>query len=227
MPRVLIVEDDPDISTVLDFNFQREGFHTQVAHTGASALRAMRDVPADLIVLDLMLPDIAGLDVCREVRAEPHTKDVPILIVTAKGQEADRLLGLETGADDYVTKPFNVRELILRASALMRRSTSTNSAATRIESGAIVVDSGAHRVFVEGKETHLTNTEYRLLLIFLNRPGRVFSRRQLLNQVWNMRGQLVTRTVDTHVKRLREKLGNAGAAIETVRAVGYRYASPA
>jgi two-component system phosphate regulon response regulator PhoB len=187
----------------------------------------MRDLPADLIVLDLMLPDIAGLDVCREVRAEPHTKDVPILIVTAKGQEADRLLGLETGADDYVTKPFNVRELILRASALMRRSTSTNAVASRIESGAIVVDSGAHRVFVEGKETHLTNTEYRLLLIFLNRPGRVFSRRQLLNQVWNMRGQLVTRTVDTHVKRLREKLGNAGSAIETVRAVGYRYAAPA
>jgi two-component system, OmpR family, phosphate regulon response regulator PhoB len=227
MPRVLIVEDDPDISSVLDFNFQREGFHTQVAHTGAGALRAMRESPADLVILDLMLPDIAGLDVCREVRAEPHTKDVPILIVTAKGQEADRLLGLETGADDYVTKPFNVRELILRASALMRRASTTNSTASRIESGAIVVDSGAHRVFVEGRETHLTNTEYRLLLIFLNRPGRVFSRRQLLNQVWNMRGQLVTRTVDTHVKRLREKLGTAGSSIETVRAVGYRYASPA
>lgn len=227
MARVLIVEDDPDISSVLEFNLQREGFDTQVTDSGARALRLMRELPADLIILDLMLPDIPGLDVCREVRSQPSTKGVPILMVTAKGQESDRLLGLETGADDYIVKPFSIREVILRAKAVMRRSEGTHtSSASRLESGPISVDSAAHRVFVDGKETLLTNTEYKLLLVFMRRPGRVFSRRQLLDQVWNMPGNVVTRTVDTHVKRLREKLGHAGGFIETVRTVGYRYTAP-
>ncbi len=227
MVRVLIVEDDPDISAVLDFNLQREGFETRVTDSGARALRLMHESPADLMILDLMLPDIPGLDVCRQVRSQASTQQVPILMVTAKGQESDRLAGLETGADDYIVKPFSVRELILRAKAVLRRSENGGAAvAARIESGPIVIDEAAHRVFVAGEETLLTHTEYKLLLLFVRRPGRVFSRRQLLDQVWNMPGNVVTRTVDTHVKRLREKLGQAGALIETVRTVGYRFMLP-
>ncbi len=224
MPRVLIVEDDPDIGAVLDYNLQKEGFETRLTDSGARALRLMRESPADLMVLDLMLPDVHGLDVCRELRNHSATQGVAILMLTAKGQENDRLMGLEAGADDYIVKPFSIRELVLRAKAVLRRSEGANAdAAARIESGPIVVDEAAHRVFVNGQETPLTNTEYKLLVLFMKRPGRVFTRRQLLDQVWNMPGDIVTRTVDTHVKRLREKLGEAGSAVETVRTVGYRY----
>jgi two-component system phosphate regulon response regulator PhoB len=224
MSRVLVVEDDPDISAVLDFNLRKEGFETHLASQGAAALRFLTEREADLVILDLMLPDIPGMDVCREIRANAATRDLPIVMVTAKDQESDKLLGLECGADDYVVKPFSVRELLLRAKAVLRRSKGpTKTSVPRLESGTIVVDQGAHRVFVCGEEVSLTHTEHKLLVMFLKRPGRVFSREQLLDQVWNMSGNVVTRTVDTHVKRLREKLGEAGDAIETVRSVGYRF----
>lgn len=224
MNRVLIVEDDPDISSVVDFNLRKEGFETEVAPQGSTALRIVREHPPDVMLLDLMLPDIPGLDVCREVRNSTSNRRVPILMVTAKGQEADRLAGLESGADDYIVKPFSMRELVLRVRAVLRRTEPAEAAqASRLERGPLSIDEAAHRVFVDGKETALTNTEYKLLVMFVKRPGRVFSRRQLLDQVWNMPGNVVTRTVDTHVKRLREKLGPAGSTIETVRSVGYRF----
>src|SRR5690606_30267024 len=211
MQKVLIVEDDLDISAVVAFNFGNEGFETTVTDSGARALRLLRDGGADLVILDLMLRDISGLEVCRELRADAQFADTPVLMLTAKGQELDRLAGLESGADDYMVKPFSVRELILRAKAILRRTAPpAGESAALIEAGAIVVDTAAHRVFVDGVETLLTHTEYRLLTLFLKRPGRVFSRRQLLDQVWNMPGNVVTRTVDTHVKRLREKLGRMG-----------------
>lgn len=225
MSQVLIVEDDADISAVIDFNLRKEGFETLVSESGARALRLMREARPDLIILDLMLPDIPGLDVCRQVRQDNELRSTPILMLTAKGEEADRLAGLAEGADDYMVKPFSVRELILRTQAVLRRTepVAPSPPSRQFEGGPILVDEEAHRVYVEGQETTLTHTEYRLLVLFLRRPDRVFSRRQLLDQVWNMPGNVVTRTVDTHVKRLREKLGAAGDCIETVRGVGYRF----
>jgi two-component system, OmpR family, phosphate regulon response regulator PhoB len=227
MTRVLVVEDDPDISAVVDFNLRKEGFETVVTDSGAKALRLLRELRPELMILDLMLPDIMGLDVCREVRRDSAISATAILMLTAKGQEEDRLIGLESGADDYLVKPFSMRELILRARAVLRRSDEVGTpVGTSVEGAGIVLDETAHRVFVHGKETPLTNTEYKLLLVFLRKPGRVLSRKQLLDQVWNMAGNVVTRTVDTHVKRLREKLGAAGDHIETVRSVGYRFVRP-
>jgi two-component system phosphate regulon response regulator PhoB len=224
MNRVLIVEDDPDISSVVEFNLRKEGFDTEVTAQGSSALRIVRDNAPDLVLLDLMLPDLPGLEVCREIRASSVARRVPIVMVTAKGQESDRLAGLESGADDYIVKPFSMRELVLRIRAVLRRADATEMVSlNRLERGPIAIDEAAHRVFVDGNEAVLTNTEYKLLLMFVKRPGRVFSRRQLLDQVWNMPGTVVTRTVDTHVKRLREKLGRAGENLETVRSVGYRF----
>lgn len=224
MARVLVVEDDPDIGAVLDFNLRKEGFETHLATHGANALRFLGEREADLVILDLMLPDIPGLDICREIRANSTTRDVPILMLTARGQASDRLTGLEYGADDYVVKPFVMQELMLRVRAMLRRtSAGAQPVAPRLESGQIVVDQSAHRVFINGEEASLTHTEYKLLVAFLKRPGRVYSREQLLDHVWNMPWTVVTRTVDTHVKRLREKLGAEGNAIETVRGVGYRF----
>ncbi len=223
MPKVLIVEDDVDLSGVLDFNLRKEGFNTTVASCGARALTCLRNDPPDLVILDLMLPDISGLEVCRELRADPGLKHTPVLMVTARGSESDRLQGLESGADDYIVKPFSVRELVLRIKAVLRRTSNAPPPASALESGGIVVDNAAHRVYAGNEEVLLTRTEYQLLTIFMARPGRVFSRRQLLEQVWHVQGNVETRTVDTHIKRLREKLGPAGSRIETVRSVGYRF----
>ncbi len=224
MSQILIVEDDADISAVIDFNLSKAGFETLVSDSGARAMRLISEARPDLIILDLMLPDIPGLDICRQVRQDEELRHTPILMLTAKGEESDRLAGLAEGADDYLVKPFSVRELILRVQAVLRRAQPVDpSPALQVQDGPIVIDEDAHRVYVAGEETTLTHTEYRLLVLFLRRPERVFSRRQLLDQVWNMPGNIVTRTVDTHVKRLREKLGEAGDCIETVRGVGYRF----
>jgi two-component system phosphate regulon response regulator PhoB len=225
MPTVLVVEDDPDIRALLDFNLRQEGFETVVTDYGSKALRCLRESDVDLVLLDLMLPDISGLEVCREARREDG-KQIPVIMLTAKGQEADRLAGFECGADDYVVKPFSMREILLRVRAVLRRwEVAAKDAATpgRVQRGDIVIERAAHRVFVQDNEVFLTLTEYELLLMFVRRPGRVFSRQQLLSQVWKMPESVVTRTVDTHVKRLREKLGACGSAIETVRGVGYRF----
>lgn len=222
--RVLIVEDDPDIQSVLSFNLERAGFETVVTDRGASAIRIVREEPVDLVLLDVMLPDIPGFDVCREIRSGQVSSQVLVLMLTARGQEPDRLQGFESGADDYIVKPFSTRELVLRVRALMRRGDKvTPLRRGEFAHGGLTIDEKAHRVFVASEEVRLTSIEFKLLSQFATRPGVVLTRPQLLSDVWNMQGELMTRTVDTHVKRLREKLGPAGKFIETVRAVGYRF----
>jgi two-component system phosphate regulon response regulator PhoB len=222
---ILIVDDEADLVATLDYNLRREGFQTRTARTGRQALELAAQAPRpDLILLDLMLPDLAGSEVCRRLRGLPETRAVPVLMLTAKGEEIDRVVGFEVGADDYVTKPFSVRELLLRIGAILRRAQIPEPAAVGLETfGRLRLDRDAHRVWVDGAEVTLTALEFRLLLMLLDRRGRVQTRERLLEEVWQMPGELTTRTVDTHVKRLRQKLGHAGDYIETVRGVGYRF----
>jgi len=221
---VLIVEDEPDLCATLEYNLQREGFDTRSAETGARALEmaALEPTP-DLVLLDLMLPDIQGTEVCRRLRADELTKDIPVVMVTAKGAEIDRVVGFEVGADDYVVKPYSVRELLLRIRAVLRRVRPDEASGEVHRFGALLLDAPAHRVFVDDVEVRLTALEFRLLSTFHDRRGRVQSRSRLLTDVWGYNADVTTRTVDTHVKRLREKLGAAGAYICTVRGVGYRF----
>jgi len=223
---ILVVEDEADIRNLLAINLRREGFEVTAVETGGEALEAARDQAPSLVILDLMLPDLSGTEVCRQLRADAGTRDVPVLMLTARSEEIDRVVGFEVGADDYVTKPFSVRELMLRVKAILRRRPESGADAgpQSIERGPLTIDVGAHRVWVEGVEIALTATEFKLLHNLARQVGRVRSRGQLLQEVWEMPPHLNTRTVDTHVKRLREKLGAAAALIETVRGVGYRFA---
>jgi two-component system phosphate regulon response regulator PhoB len=222
---ILIVEDEQDLLTTLDYNLASEGYQTRCAPCGNEALELARLEPLpDLIILDLMLPDISGTEVCRQLRADSKTKRIPIMMVTAKGEEIDRVVGFEMGADDYMVKPFSVRELLLRVKAILRRSVVEEVSSTvRSMFGCLVLDSEAHRVWVEDDELTLTALEFKLLKTFMDRKGRVQSRERLLDDVWGYDVAITTRTVDTHVKRLREKIGPAGSYIETVRGVGYRF----
>jgi two-component system phosphate regulon response regulator PhoB len=224
-PLILIVDDEPDLVATVDYNLRREGYTTRTAATGRDALAAAAQSPApDLVLLDLMLPDMPGTEVCRRLRAAEPTRSLPILMLTAKGDEIDRVVGFEVGADDYVTKPFSVRELLLRIGAILRRAQHEQAeAAAAVQFGRLTLDHDAHRVWVDGDEAALTALEFRLLGTFLSRRGRVQSRETLLADVWGMSPEVTTRTVDTHVKRLREKLGPAGSYIETLRGVGYRF----
>ncbi len=226
---VLIVEDEPDLVASLEYNLQREGYGTRAALTGGRALELVRQEPRpDLVLLDLMLPDMSGKEVCRRIRADAATRDVPVIMVTARAEEVDRIVGLELGADDYVTKPYSVRELMLRVQAVLRRAAgppTVEEVPAPVEFGRLRVDEDAHRVWVEDALVELTALEFRLLTMFLARRGRVQTRDVLLEEVWGVRGDSNTRTVDTHVKRLRRKLGAAGAYVETIRGVGYRFAS--
>ncbi len=227
MTCVLLVDDERDLLSLVEFNLRSAGFETLVASSGEQALAQVRRRVPDLVVLDLMLPDLPGTEVCRQLKADPRTRHVPVLMLTAKGEEVDRVVGFEVGADDYVTKPFSVRELVLRLKAVVRRAGAGRTAERPPEAvGPIRVDVDAHRAFVDGAEIQLTPLEFRLLATFMARLGRVQSREQLLEDVWEMSSELETRTVDTHVKRLREKLGSARDSIETVRGVGYRMAAP-
>jgi two-component system phosphate regulon response regulator PhoB len=222
--KILVVEDEPDIRELLRYNLEGSGFSVIEAGDGASALAlAKREKPA-LIVLDLMLPEGDGLDVCRLLRADPVTAATPIVMVTAKAAEVDRVLGLELGADDYVTKPFSPRELALRVGALLRRSHATDDPRAILDHGPLRLDPSRHRCWVDGEEISLTAKEFDLLQGLMTRPGRVLSREALLEQVWGSDITVTVRTIDTHLKRLREKLGAAGELIETVRGVGYRFA---
>ena len=221
--RVLIVEDERDLSRVVAYNFQKEGFDVVVAFTGEQALRATKEERFDLVLLDLMLPDISGIEVCKKLKQSPQTSQIPIVMVTAKGEEVDRVVGFELGADDYVVKPFSVRELILRVRSILRRAEGAAQAPERFEAGTLRVDRAAHRVWVEDKEVSLTALELRLLVMLYDRRGRVQSRELLLDEVWGADTDVTSRNVDTHVKRVREKLGPAGEYIETVRGVGYRF----
>jgi two-component system phosphate regulon response regulator PhoB len=225
VPAVLIVDDERDLLSLLDFNLRQAGFETLLAQTGEEALAQVRRRVPDLVLLDLMLPDIPGTEVCRRLKSQERTRQVPVVMLTAKGEEVDRVVGFELGADDYVVKPFSIRELVLRLQAVLRRGGPATAPPERL--GPLRLDTAAHRAFVEDQEIPLTALEFRLLATFMARAGRVQSREQLLADVWEMSPELETRTVDTHVKRLREKLGAARDLLETVRGVGYRLVDPA
>jgi len=224
---VLLVDDERDLLSLVDFNLRAAGFETLLATTGEQALAHLRRRIPDLVLLDVMLPDVSGTEICRQIKSDPRTRHVPVVMLTAKGEEVDRVVGFELGADDYVTKPFSVRELVLRLKAVLRRAGPGRASERPPESvGPIRVDVDAHRAFADGAEIQLTPLEFRLLATFMARLGRVQSREQLLEDVWEMSSELETRTVDTHVKRLREKLGSGRDLLETVRGIGYRLVDP-
>lgn len=223
MAKIVVIEDEADLQQVLEYNLAQQGHKVWVAGSGREGLRIARDKLPDLVLLDLMLPDISGTEVCRALKSDPSTRMCQVVMVTAKGEEIDRVVGFEIGADDYVVKPFSVRELMLRIQAILRRSGGEIDASTTFDFGVLKVDRAAHRVWVVGQELELTALEFKLLLTLHDRKNRVQTRSALLNDVWGIEADITTRTVDTHIKRLREKLGAAGNYIETVRGVGYRF----
>ena len=225
MSRVLVVEDEEDLQKVLVYNLRQAGHEVVATARGADAIRLAREKRPDVVLLDLMLPDLAGTEVCKALRADARTRDAAVLMLTARGEEIDRVVGFEVGADDYVTKPFSVRELLLRVAALARRRASvTPTAADVVVFGRLRIDRAAHRVWVDRDEVALTALEFKLLITLHDRKNRVQTRERLLDDVWGIEAAITTRTVDTHVKRLRRKLGAAGDYVETVRGVGYRFA---
>ena len=217
--KILIIEDESDVADLLALNLRKAGFKTSAAVDGASGLQKARDDRPDFIILDLMLPKMSGLEVCKILKSDTATSAIPILMLTAKAEEIDRIVGLEFGADDYVTKPFSPREVMLRIRAVLRRGEKPDET---LRAGSISIDPARHQVRVNGKLVHLTSLEFKLLRTLTQRRGRVQDRDRLLNEVWGYESVIDTRTVDTHVRRLREKLGKAGDAIETVRGFGYR-----
>lgn len=220
--KVLIVEDDRDIVELLKFNLREEGYETLEAHNGREGLAmAMRSQP-ELIILDIMLPKMDGFEVCRELKAEKLTTDIPIIILSARSQETDKVVGLELGADDYVTKPFSPRELIARVRAILRRNRPSHNT-PKIHHGLLILDSMKHKVTVEGQEIDLTTTEFRLLEYMAGKPGQVLSRDRILDTISGDDAIVCDRTVDAHVKSLRRKLGSCKDYIETVRGIGYRF----
>lgn len=221
---VLVVDDEPDVIDLVAFHLQRAGYKSVSARDGVSAIQKARDEHPDLIVLDLMLPGLDGTEVCKRLKSEPKTASIPILMLTAKAEEVDRVVGLELGADDYVTKPFSPRELVLRVKSILRRATGEATPAEVLKKGDLTVDIAKHEASVRGKPVELTATEFKLLVTLMERRGRVQSRERLLADVWDYSPDTDTRTVDTHVRRLREKLGKAADFVETVRGVGYRFA---
>jgi two-component system phosphate regulon response regulator PhoB len=223
MAKILVVDDEPDAVELVEFNLKNAGFEVITAADGAEALKKARATLPDLILLDLMIPEVDGLEVCKLLRRDAATAGIPILMLTAKAAEIDRVLGLELGADDYVTKPFSPRELMLRIKGLLRRRETTETKAERMQFGDLVLDVPAHSVTVNNKRVELTATEFKLLTILAHRRGRVQSRDQLLKDVWEYDNVIDTRTVDTHMRRLREKLGKAAKHLDTVRGVGYRF----
>jgi len=220
--RILLVEDEADIRDLLAYNLQKEGFAVLEAGDGRLGLEMARTHTPALILLDLMLPGMDGLTVCRELERDPVTAPIPVIMLTAKGEELDRVVGLELGADDYVVKPFSVRELILRIRNILKRQVQAVNGAGLSRHG-VTVNQSAHKVSVNGAEVDLTATEFRLLGTLLRHAGQVLTREQLLNGVWGYQFEGYARTVDTHVRRLRSKLGEAADVVETVRGVGYRF----
>src|SRR5437868_9196233 len=217
--KILIIEDETDVADLLTLNLRKAGYRVSTAADGASGLQKARDDRSDFIILDLMLPKLSGLEVCRILKSDAATSHTPILMLTARAEEIDRIVGLEFGADDYVTKPFSPREIVLRIRAILRR---WEKADESLNAGPISIDPARHQVRVNGKQVHLTSLEFKLLRTLMQRRGRVQERDRLLNEVWGYEAVIDTRTVDTHVRRLREKLGKAGDTIETVRGFGYR-----
>jgi two-component system, OmpR family, phosphate regulon response regulator PhoB len=219
---ILIVEDEPSLTEVLSYNLQREGYEVVVAREGREGLRKAQTLLPSLLILDLMLPGVDGLDICRELRASPQTTTIPILMLTAKTEETDQIVGFAVGADDYVTKPFSVKVLLQRVKALLRRAESSEAAADVLELGGIRVDKRSHQVTHNGQPLPLTLTEFRLLEALMKQPGRAFTRHDLMEAAIGD-AIVLERTIDVHIKSLRRKLGAAGQQIETVRGVGYRF----
>jgi two-component system phosphate regulon response regulator PhoB len=222
MARILVVEDEKDLADLLVYNLRQTGHQTEISSTGAGALAKASTFKPDVVLLDLMLPDISGLEVIRMLRTSPQQNRTAVMMLTAKGAESDRVQGFELGADDYVVKPFSVREVLLRVEAILRRLLESPKGDAPLVAGEIRVDPGRHEVTVKGAPVFLTPLEFRLLMILLERPGRIQTREALLSDVWGIQAEIETRTVDTHIKRLRHKLGSAGELIETIRGVGYR-----
>jgi two-component system phosphate regulon response regulator PhoB len=222
--RILVVDDEPDITALVAYHLARAGYRVSTATTGPDALRAAREERPDIVVLDLMLPGVSGYEVLRELRQRPETREVGVILLTSRREEADRIKGFSLGADDYLTKPFSPQELTLRVAALLRRLEAPAVAAgSSLIEGPLTIDRAAHRVTLEGEELVLTATEFKLLSILVERRGRVQTRPQLLETVWDAQPDIQTRTVDMHVQRLRAKLGELGELIETVRGFGYRF----
>ncbi len=222
--RILVVEDEPDITALVAYHLARSGYRVSTASSGTEALKSAREERPDIIVLDLMLPGLSGYEVLSELRRRDETRDVGVILLTARRDEPDRIKGLTLGADDYLTKPFSPAELTLRIQALLRRLNAPAIAAgSTLVAGPLSVDRAEHRALLDGRELNLTATEYKLLVLLLERRGRVQTRPQLLEAVWDAQPDIQTRTVDMHVQRLRTKLGEVGEMIETVRGFGYRF----
>ncbi len=228
MKRVLLIEDDRDIVELVRYNLEREGFQVNAATDGASGLAQVRKTPPDILLLDLMLPKLSGLDICKEIRRDTSLNRLPILMLTARGEEADRVVGLEMGADDYVTKPFSPRELGARVKALLRRTEPTNEPRRVIEARGLSIDPSSYRVARDGKPVTLSTLEFRLLYYLATRPNRVFTRDQLLDAVWGTERFVTPRSVDVYIRRLREKVevdADHPAFLKTVRGAGYMFES--
>lgn len=226
--KVLVIEDEPDIRKTVEYNLTREGYEVSGCGSISEAKTLLENPNFSIILLDLMLPDGSGLDLCKQIKSNPETNEIPILILTAKDDEVDKVVGFELGADDYVTKPFSVRELILRVKAILKRNTKTNSSSNQIHEinrnfGSLKIDLESYEVFINDEEVILTTLEFKLLNQLIERRGRVQTRDQLLTDVWGYSSDITTRTVDTHIKRLREKLGSMGKYVQTIRGVGYKF----
>ena len=222
---ILVIEDEPDIRRNLEYNLGREGFNASSVGSLDEAGKKLESKKFDLILLDLMLPDGSGLDLCKKIKSNSETETTPIIILTAKDDEVDKVVGFELGADDYVTKPFSVRELILRIKAILKRSDTKTKEVVEVERqfGDLKIDVDSHEVHVDSQLIDLTALEFRLLKELVDKRGRVQSRDQLLSEVWGYNAEVTTRTVDTHIKRLREKLGSMGKYVQTIRGVGYKF----
>ncbi len=222
--RILVLDDEPDVTELLEYKLAQEGYLVEVLNDPLEFITKARGFEPDLMILDIMMPELNGLQLCRIARADPTMKEIPIIFLTAKGEAEDRVKGLETGADDYISKPFNTKELLLRVGNILGRSQREPSSKSqpRVEIAGVVIDEELHQLTVDGAEVSLTATEFRLLKLLMERKGRVQSREHLLVNVWHYDTDIETRTVDTHVRRVREKLGPYAHLIETVRGVGYR-----
>ncbi len=220
---ILAIDDEPDILELVRFGLTQEGYSVETASTAKEGLACVARSLPDLVVLDLMLPDMSGTDVCRELRSKEETAQLPVVMLTARAEELDKVVGFELGADDYVTKPFSPRELALRVKAVLRRSTPSTPTTRHYSHGTLQLDLERHRCKVAGQDVELTAKEFGLLTSLMSRPGRVLSREKLLDEIWGSDIAVTHRTVDTHLKRLREKLGEASSYIDTVRGVGYRF----
>ena len=224
--KILLVEDEPDLLNTLSFNFESEGYKVAKALNGKEAMKFLEeDDSISLVILDLMLPDMSGLDVCRHIRAADNLKDILVIMVTAKGEEVDRVVGFEVGADDYVVKPYSVRELLLRVGGMLKRSSKENQSNDKdlVEYEDLKIDNDKHKVYLSDEKISLTSKEFKLLKHLLLKADKVQSRDNLLEKVWGYNNDVTTRTVDTHIKRLRSKIGKYGDKIETIRGEGYLF----